>query len=286
MLDDLKFKIQKGDALVRVIIINFFIYIPLLLLYLVCRASNEEQLFDHVRSYFELPSIPSLFLFRPWTLITYGFTHFQVWHFLMNMLGLYWLGGIIQEFLGQKRFVNIYILGTVFGGLLYLLAYNTFPYFENHIAFLAGASAAIFALGVAAVTLLPKYTIYITFLGEVKLIYVIGVYLLISLASSLGDNAGGNIAHLGGGMLGYVYIKMLNRGYDLGSPIQKVWLWISGLFKKKSKLRVTYKNLEHVNSEYPDQEEIDRILDKMNQKGGYNALSKEEKEKLFKYSQK
>lgn len=286
MLDDLKFKIQKGDALVRVIIINFFIYIPLQLLYLIGKATQNFFLFDVVKSYFELPSLPSLFLLRPWTVIAYGFAHYEIWHFLMNMLGLYWLGGIVQEFLGQKRFVNIYILGTIFGGLLCMLAYNTLPYFENKISLLVGASGAVFALGVAAVTLLPRYTVYFPFLGEVKLVYVIGVYLLISLAFSLGDNAGGNIAHLGGGFLGYLYIKMLNNGYDMGSPIQKTWLWISGLFKRKSKLRVSYKNLEHVSSEYPDQEEIDRILDKMNQKGGYNALSKEEKEKLFKYSQK
>lgn len=286
MLDDLKFKIKKGDALVRVIIINLFIFLPLLLLNIILVLTNHEYVFNFIKSFVELPSYLPQLVVRPWTLVTYGFTHISILHFIMNMLGLYWLGGIIQEFLGEKKFMNIYLLGAIGGGVLFLLAYNIFPYFHDKMIPMVGASGAIFALGVAAVTLLPTYTVYITFLGEVRLMYIIGIYLLISLASTIGPNAGGNIAHLGGGLLGFTYIKMLKQGYDMGAPIQKTWAWASGLFVKKSNLRITYKNLEHVSAEYPDQEEIDRILDKMNQKGGYNALSKEEKEKLFKYSQK
>jgi membrane associated rhomboid family serine protease len=286
MLDDLKFKIKKGDALVRVIMINFFIFIPLLILSIGMRLTGHIDLFHNIVLFFELPSDPILMLYRPWTLILYGFSHYDVLHFLGNMLGLYWLGGIIQEFLGEKRFMNIYLLGAVFGGLLYMVFYNIFPIFNGRPGLLIGASGAVYALGAAAITLLPDYTVYITFLGDVKLKYIVGIYLLLSFANIAGPNAGGAIAHLGGGLLGFTYIKILKQGYDMGSPIQKTWSWLSGLFVKKSKLRITYKNLEHVSAEYPDQEEIDRILDKMNQKGGYNALSKEEKEKLFKYSQK
>jgi membrane associated rhomboid family serine protease len=285
MLDEIKFKFLKGDTLIRVIIINLFVFIPLMLFNVVSIISDNKIVFDNAMSYIGVPSIFSIAILRPWTLFTYSIVHFDLFHFVFNMIGLYWLGGIIQEYLGNKRFVNLYILGGLAGAALYLLCYATIPYFGNQPGKLVGASASIFAMAVAAVTLLPHIRIYMVFLGEVRLIYIVGFYLLVSFASIIGNNPGGNLAHLGGGILGYAYIKLLKNGYDLGYPIQKIWDFISNLFKKKSNMKVSYKNSNKFTEE-PDQDEIDRILDKMNQKGGYNALSQEEKEKLFKYSQK
>ncbi|MFN8436543.1 MAG: rhomboid family intramembrane serine protease [Cytophagales bacterium] len=286
MFEDLKFKFLKGDALIRVILINAFIFIPLLVLKVVLVLLNSRPTFNYVMSYFEMPTKLDLLLLRPWTVIVYGFTQVDVLHFIFNMLGIYWFGGIIQEFIGEKRFVSIYVLGVIFGALVVLIAYNVFPYFNNTIEFLIGASGAVFALAVAAVTLLPKYTISFPIFGEIKLLYLVLLYLLISFASTIGQNAGGNIDHLGGAFLGFVFIKLLQKGYDLGKPIN----YITSLFNKKpkTKLRVSHRSEKPMknNSEAPDQDEIDRILDKMNQKGGYNSLSQEEKEKLFKYSQK
>jgi hypothetical protein len=163
-----------------------------------------------------------------------------------------------------------------------------------------GASAGVFAIVVAAATLRPNTEFHLLLLGPVKIKYIAIFYVLIAFANSTGSNAGGELAHLGGAILGYYYILQLNKGKDIGIPIQVIGSFFTSLFSKKPKVKVTYRRTgaepnrskptpAASSPQYPTtnttQEEIDKILDKIAEKG-YDNLSKEEKRKLFDFSNK
>jgi hypothetical protein len=208
------------------------------------------------------------------------FMHAGILHILFNMLWLYWMGQIFEEYLGNKRTIGLYIMGGLAGALAYLLCLNLIPAFTNSNAAvgstIVGASASVMAIVVATATLLPNYTISLILFGPVKLKWLVLVILAIDFLGIVGPNAGGEIAHLGGALLGFIYVKQLQKGHD--------WIGgISGIFRSRSKLKVAAKNTSKNSAEYPRQDEIDRILDKISQ-SGYDSLSKQEKEILFRAS--
>ncbi|PWK72530.1 membrane associated rhomboid family serine protease [Mucilaginibacter oryzae] len=214
--------------------------------------------------------------FRFWTPFTYMFMHSGILHILFNMLWLYWMGQIFEEYLGNKRTIGLYIMGGLAGALFYLLAFNLLPVFTSvnaaYNSAIVGASASVMAIVVATATLLPDYTISLILFGPVKLKWLVFVILVIDFLGIMGGNAGGEIAHLGGALMGFIYIKQLQKGND----------WVGGiakLFKPKPKLKVVSNNMGSGSSGYPRQDEIDRILDKISQ-SGYNSLSRQERETL------
>ena len=247
----------------------------------------------------QLPASPREFLYKPWTIITYFFTHEGIFHILFNMLFLYWFGRLVDEYLGSKRLIALYILGGIAGGVTYMVIYNLLPYFHSQVAEaqMLGASAAAFSVAVGASTLLPNYTFQLIFLGAIRIKYIAFFYIILSLAQTIGPNPGGNLAHLGGALTGYLFIKLLQNGTDLGKPLYVLMDIWNQLFKKRPPMRVTHRQREVHRSttmyasapsptsvEMPDQDEIDSILDKIS-KSGYESLTKEEKQKLFKASQ-
>jgi hypothetical protein len=213
------------------------------------------------------------------------------------MLGIYWFGLIFQDFVGSKKLISIYFLGGLFGGLAYLLAYNLIPYFSHNQALMVGASGSVFAVVVGAATLTPDTRLFLLFFGPVKIKYLAAVYVFLSLLGTAGMNAGGSIAHLGGAFMGYLYVLQLRKGTDLGKPIHFVVDFFKNLVSPKPKMKVTYRrDKAYVGksasgqkradiSSNPDQEVIDAILDKISEQG-YDKLTPEEKQLLFKASQK
>jgi hypothetical protein len=160
-----------------------------------------------------------------------------------------------------------------------------------------GASAGVFAVVVGAATLAPQTTFVLLLFGPVKIVYIAAFYVLLSFANSIGENAGGEIAHLGGAMLGFGYIFLLRKGWDLGMPIQKIGMFYENLFSRRAP-KVSYRRTTSTGSRSAkteqtqpvakdalSQEEVDKILDKIAEKG-YEGLTKEEKRKLFEYSKK
>ncbi len=288
VIEDLKSSFRKKDTLVRLIIINSVVFSILLLLQVVLYFANQRELFNLIfKPYLGLPGSIYEVPLKFWTLFTYSFTHYDIFHVFGNMLGLYYFGQIIYEFLGSKKLLSLYIYGGLAGGILYLLAFNLLPVFKDHSsAYLVGASACVYAIVVGAATLSPDYTVFLMFLGPVRLKYLAAFFILISFAGTLGVNSFGNIAHLGGALLGFVFIKELKKGNDWGVPLFKLVDFTSSIFKRKSKLKVTHKTIlkNPTRDSSPNQEEIDKILDKISA-SGYSSLSKEEKEKLFKASQ-
>lgn len=226
--------------------------------------------------YLQLPSNLSVLLKHFWTPVTYMFMHAGWLHILFNMLWLYWFGQIFEEYLGKNRTVGLYLMGGLCGAFLFLLCYNTLPVFAHQDTTLVGASAGVMAIIIATATLLPDYSLPLFLIGPVKLKWIALFFVLIDFFGIIGPNSGGEIAHLGGALIGFTYIKQLQKGND----------WIAkagGVFKAKPKLKVVSNNSFKKSSGKPRQEEIDLILDKISQ-SGYDSLSKQEKEVLFRAS--
>lgn len=301
LLNNLKSEINKPDnSLIKLILLNTGVFVLLLLLRIIFTLGNQQTVYQWVVDLFRVPSALPELARRPWTVLTYFFAHEDVFHILFNMLFLYWFGRLIDEYLGTKRLVALYVLGGLAGAVAYILIYNVSPYFQEVVGTsrMLGASASVYAVTVGAATLLPNYTFSLLLLGPVRIKYIALFYIILSLAQSVGPNAGGNLAHLGGALLGYVFIKMLQTGHDLGKPLYAIGSAWERLFRKKTSIRVTYsaRTVQRSTSyskpsgssrtvEMPDQDEVDSILDKISQ-SGYESLSKEEKQKLFRASQR
>lgn len=286
--DDIKYQFQKqGNTLMIIIIINIAIFLVLNLAWFTQRVSSlpiSDFLLNYV---FTMNSDWKIALSRPWTLVTTYFSHEDLGHIFWNMVGLYYFGRVIEEMIGHRRVMSIYIVGGLVASLSILLLYNTIPYFADKHAPALGASGAIYALSVAAATLVPDYQFNLIFIGPVKIKYIVLFYVFLSFIGTAGTNAGGNIAHMGGALYGFLFIKALRSGTDLGRPVVRFLEWFPGLFKKRSPIKVSYRNNGSTpsGSYTPDQKEIDDILDKIS-RSGYESLTKEEKQKLFKASQK
>jgi membrane associated rhomboid family serine protease len=297
---------HSDNGLYKLIAINILVFFALLVVRVLLTISGLEGLYKSGLSLFMMPaSLPKLAT-QPWSIFTYMFLHEGVFHILFNMLFLYWFGVLVHQYLGSRKLVNLYILGGLFGALFYVLIYNLAPYFSSSVgsSLMLGASAGVFAVVVGAATLAPNTTFFLILIGPVKIVYIAIFYVIMSFANSIGANAGGELAHLGGALLGFLYVTQLRKGIDWGIPVQKVGIFFENLFSRnRSKVKVSYRKAKTANSggfggfasradskpatrpQETSQEEIDQILDKIAAKG-YDALSKEEKRKLFEFSKK
>lgn len=300
IFDELKQNFKRpNNALNQLIIINAVVFVALGLINVIGSFTDTQGLYAIIDAQFTIPPDLERFIYRPWTLLTYAFSHAGFLHILFNMLALYWFGMLISQYLGSAKLVNLYVLGALAGGVIFILAYNFIPFLaERGTNGMVGASAAVFAVATAAATLLPDYRFHLLFIGPVKIKYIVLVYIIMSVLGSAGANAGGNIAHLGGAGIGFLYVRGLQAGNDFGLWIQKFLEGITNLFKSKPKIRVTHRGNQSSSSTKSTsrsrsdtkssdvaQEEIDLILDKISEKG-YESLSKEEKQKLFNASKK
>ncbi len=299
LLDDFKNAWSKpNNAVVQLILINVIVFVAARVLKVFFDISGATDTFYFFFRKLQLPSDIGALFTQPWTIVTYFFTHFDFFHVLFNMLFLYWFGRIIQEFLNSKRVISLYVLGGLFGGLLYIFIYNFIPFYSDRVAesMMLGASAGVFAIVVGAAVFMPNYTFFLLFLGPVKIKYIAIFYVFMSFIGSTGYNAGGEIAHLGGAFIGWMYITQLNKGSDLGGWVISFINFVKSMFKPQPKIKVTHRGESRrkhkrsapkttsSSSETP-QAEIDAILDKISQ-SGYESLSKDEKQKLFNASKK
>jgi len=277
---NIQYKMLKSGNRINLLIgINVLIFLIVNIASVIEHLVFRSEIIDYyTKEYLLLPSFLPKLLTHFWTPITYMFMHAGIFHILFNMLWLYWFGQIFEEYLGNKRTIGLYILGGLTGALFFVAAYNIFPLFSTLVtdSTVVGASASVMAVIVATATLLPDYSISLILIGPVKLKWIALFYVVIDFLSIAGPNAGGEFAHLGGALFGFVYIKQLQRGRD--------WIGaITGIFRSRSKMKIAAKNSDKNQSGKPRQEEIDRILDKISQTG-YESLNKQEKEILFRAS--
>ena len=303
LFEDFRSEFNKpNNTLVQLILINTIVFLVLLLAKVGLTMAQNLGVYYLIMEQVMIPGDLSAFIRKPWTLITYFFTHEEIFHVLFNMLFLYWFGRLIDEYLGNRRLIGLYIMGGLAGGLLYLAMYNLVPYFHNQAdtARMLGASAAAFSVAVGAATLLPNYTFHLLFFGAVRIKYIVFFFIILSVAQSAGTNAGGHLAHLGGALMGFGYVKLLQNGTDLGRPIYWIADGWSNLLRPKPPVKVSYRQRSSASTQAstyaapggsptavstPDQDEVDTILDKIS-RSGYESLTREEKQKLFRASQR
>jgi len=287
---------RRDNALNQLIIINGLVFAVLIILRAIFFIAQSGS-YQLVMRQLALPSDLYSLVRHPWTLLSYAFVHEGFLHILFNMLNLYWFGQLIREYLGDRRLVSIYILGALLGAAFFLLAYNFIPALQPFVGQpVIGASASVTAVIVAAATLLPDYTFMLFIIGAVKIKWIAVAVVLISIAGINGGNPGGEITHLGGALLGFVFIKQLKAGRDMGTPIAAISEWFGRVFSQRPSMRVTHRQPVATGARatggsskgsgpaIAGQDEIDLILDKISH-SGYESLSKDEKQKLFRASQ-
>ena len=246
---------------------------------------------DSIERWFSLPKDFFDFILKPWSILSYSFFHGGFFHLFWNMLILYMMSRIFLNLFNGRRFLNVYFLGAIFGGLVFLLGYNIFPAVIGVNAILIGASASVMAIVLFVATYTPNSQIRLVFFN-IKLWHFAAFFVLSDLIQIPTDgNVGGHFAHLGGALLGYVYARQLGKGRDIGEGFSKFMDGVLNLFKKKEKkapLKTVYRNQKttkvRMSKDYDKeshQRKVDIILDKIS-KSGYESLSKAEKDFLFK----
>ncbi|MEH6619485.1 rhomboid family intramembrane serine protease [Maribacter arcticus] len=283
---DLKYQFSRLNIAEKLIAINVLVFIVNALVPVLLGIPKNS-----IVQWFELPNDIVDVAFQPWSIVTYSFFHGGIGHLFWNMLMIYFVGKIFLNLFDTKRFLNVYILGVILGGLFFVIGYNIFPAFFNTNAYLIGASAGASAVLIFVCTYLPNQEVRIIFFN-VKLWMVGAAVVLLDLVQLPISNSGGHLAHLGGAFLGYLYASQLLKGNDIGSGFSKFMDSIANLFKgseKKAPMKTVYKNKKTSSStssaadydKKTHQKKIDAILDKIS-KSGYESLSKVEKDFLFK----
>ena len=291
IIQDIKQSFREGSCLTKLIYINLAVFVIVRLADVAAKLFFNTSI-EPLLHWIAMPAQFSVVLAKFWTIITYMFLHFDFFHLLFNVLFLYWFGRIFLSFFNEKQLVGVYLLGGISGGIFYLLTFNLLPYFHSQIAgsYMLGASASALAIAVASATAAPLYKVRLLFIGEVRLQYLVPAYLLIDLISITSNNQGGHIAHLGGALAGYLFVKAWQNGTDFTNFFTVIIDFFVNLFRKKTKLKISFENKKFTTEQdYRDRKAaenqiIDEILDKI-KKSGYENLSKEEKKALFDKSQ-
>jgi membrane associated rhomboid family serine protease len=285
--DEIKASFREGSTLAKLIYINLGIFVLIQASIIFMHLFGGSQYIFKTISYLAVPTDGMRLITRPWTLITYMFTHKDFFHILFNLLWLYWFGKIFLSYLTEKQLLSMYLLGGLAGALLYIVSFNLFPGLKAQVAssMALGASASVMAIVISIAVLVPDYKIYVILIGPVKIIYVALVGFALSSLIDFSVNTGGKIAHIGGALMGYIFTLQYNKGKDITMGFSRFLDKIFHIFRPRKKMRVTHKkptnDYEYNKQKIENQKEVDRILDKISTKG-YDSLSREEKEILFK----
>lgn len=294
-----KYDAFKGDYLTRLLYLNISVF----LLFALTNAftslftGNFGLIPNLADDLLALPSDPLRLLLRPWTILTYMFTHFGFRHILFNMIVLYFSGKILMEYLGEKRMLALYIYGGIGGGLLYIILYNLSPILSQ--GSMVGASAGCIAVLVAGALYMPQMPVRLWGIFEIKYWMLAAGIVTLDVLNLTGSNAGGHIAHLGGAIVAFFFIRSMRQGHEWNVYLFQIIDAVRNmLFRPKSKKKrrgfsfgessyVKYEEVKKTkgssSKSTQDTAKMDAILDKIKEKG-YDSLSKEEKAYLFKIS--
>lgn len=288
--DEIKASFRHGTSLTRLIFINAGIFLIIKILEMISVLASSPELATTAISYLAVPASVGALATKPWTPVTYMFLHQGFIHLLFNMLWLWWFGKIFMSYLDQRKVVSLYLMGGLAGALLYIIIFNLFPAFAGavNVSVALGASASVMALVIATAVYLPEMELHLLFLGRIKLKYLALITFLITSVFDFSVNTGGKIAHIGGAMMGLAYGYGLKNGKDIGAWLNSIIDFFVTLFRPGRRMKVTYKkpktDYEYNKIRAERQKAIDHILDKIS-KGGYDSLTREEKEILFSESQ-
>jgi membrane associated rhomboid family serine protease len=299
-MDEMRKFFRSGSGLSILILVNVAIWviIQIIKVFLFFLGLQESNLINEVILHtLAVPAYLPLLVSTPWSLITYMFLHLDFWHLLFNMLWLYWFGRIFREFLPNRTLVIIYFLGGLAGALTYITAFNTFPVYNEilPVSFALGASASVMAIVTAISFFVPNYTIPLLFFGKIKIMYLAIALFIFDFFMIPTGNSGGHLAHIGGALFGFLYAMYYRKRVKTWQPGQgkDIFGFVNDWFRKKnsSGSAGTYSqgrpmtDDEYNRRKMDNQRKTDEILEKIS-KGGYDSLTREEKEFLFNSSKK
>ena len=282
--EQLNIRIHQLNSAEKLILINVVCFVLPMLIKTVLflfniSSTNFINWFELSASWIDLPT-------KPWSIITYSFLHSGFFHLFWNMYLLFFSSKLFLNLFPSNTFFNVYFLGVVVGGITFILSYTFFPVFQNSSPVMIGASAGVMAVFIFMSTYSPDLEIRLI-LFNVKLRYLGIAFLLLDIVQIPYGNAGGHLAHLGGAILGFYYVKQLKNGKDIGKPFKNFIDKTINIFRRKPKMRTVYKRekSQKINKKVSDagekQKRIDRILDKISI-SGYESLTQAEKDFLFK----
>ena len=283
----LRYKYATANVLEKLIALN-------LLFFVLTYAFQTIAFFFEAQGNFFVdwlifPSNPFEFIFQPWSIVTYAFLHSGFFHILFNLVVLYFSGRIFLEFYAPQKMVNFYVLGAIFGALIFMLSFNLFPVFKTlGSSRLIGSSAAVMAILIGIATKVPNYGLRLFLFGNVKLWHIAVVFVILDFIRIPFGNPGGHLAHLGGAFIGYYYSKQLDKGNDLGSFVTSIMHYFQSLFdgsaRSKRNMKTVHKSKSKKStstvSKSEKQKRVDQILEKIG-KSGYEGLTKAERGFLF-----
>ncbi|MES2576290.1 rhomboid family intramembrane serine protease [Flavobacterium sp. ZE23DGlu08] len=284
IIDDLKLQYKIGGIVTRLIFWNAALFVLPWLLFALLSLLGVNIDYIH---YVSLSSNPAHLLWKPWSLLSYAFFHSGIMHIIFNMIVLNFAGRLFMTYFTSKQLLGLYVLSAIFAGISYILVF----YVLNINAPIVGASAAIMAILVATTTYHPLMDLRLLIIGNVKLWHITAVIVIVDLMQLRSENMGGHISHLSGAFFGFIFIKLLQNGTDLSTVVTRIIDFFANLFKKNTstpfkKVHKNYskpleKSVSKIVTKDKSQQQIDEILDKISQ-SGYDSLTKEEKEFLFK----
>jgi membrane associated rhomboid family serine protease len=292
---------KHNNGMMQLIVLNVLVFIFIHLFWAVASLLDSPKAFEILRESIYMPANIKDFAFHPWTLFTNFFTEGHgdaaFLRTIFNLLALYWFGQVATAYMGNRRFVALYVYGGIAGGLAYLLLMNTVPYLAaaSSSSNLFGITACLYAVVVGTAVLVPNVNLRLLFLGDVPMKYIALVYVLLSFFGSGSKNMGANLAYLGGALLGALFVLSYKRGTDWSVYFWNFMNFFGTIFKPKPKIKVKQKATAggakssrvetYSGKSSPSQDEVDAILDKISAYG-YESLTMEEKQTLFKASQK
>lgn len=294
---------QDNNALTWLLIINAVVFVSINFIKIVYYLSYEtpmeaSQNFNlQILNWFSLPANAQTFLSRPWTIISYMFSHEGVWQLIGTLLWLWAFGYIFQDLTGNSKLIPVYLYGGFVAGLTFILCANLIPGYKAianaRSIFLMGGSPAVIAVAVAATTVAPRYKLFPMIGGGIPLWVLTLVFVVIDYTSIINSSSIFALPHIAGALIGFLFAYELERGRDWSRWMVNFLNWLNDLFNPEKKYKqkpVThqryYKTVRKPFEKTPrvTQQKVDEILDKINQQG-YGSLSEEERDILKKASQ-
>lgn len=292
--DEIKYSLKYNNNFSIILYFNLFVFVVVKIIEVVSFFVGEKTI--SLINWLAIPANSNLFINRPWTVLTYMFTHENFLHILFNLLAFYWFSKLFLMYYSQRQLLGVYILGGIAGAVFYFSAFNLIPVFAKYseLSIALGASASVMAIVFSVALLVPNQEVYLLFFGQVKLKFLAITFIILDIISIPISNAGGHIAHIGGAIMGGVYVYFYRKGTDFTIGLSRLIYGIKKIFENRKNHKIKYNSKKSAEARFEtdmeynarkkaEQDEIDRILEKIS-RSGYSSLNAEEKEKLFKMS--
>ncbi len=275
LIQQLKNNYKKGDINIKLIFICVGVFVISSLLDLFFFRNSVWKIIH----YFDAKPTLQQFFSQPWGILTYTFFHGGLLHLALNCLMIYFIGKFFLRYFRKEDFLTFFLFGSICGALFFM----GFSYVFNYGQGLVGASAAVYAVFFALVAYIPKTKIQLMFINiNISLDYVAYGLLALDFFMILsGNNVGGHVSHLGGAAFGFLYMKQFEKGNDFLGGIVRSLFFREKKSVKTDRRKASRDDYEFNSQRVDKQKDVDKILDKIS-KSGYESLTKEEKDFLFK----